>query len=78
MVFVGCLTQLTLFLEKNIFCFSQETMSAVLDIPQNQLSWVRLTQTVSDQHIFLLSKHGRRQHAEGAGGGKVIADATNQ
>ena len=53
-------------------------MSAVLDIPQNQLSWVRLTQAASDKHIFLLSKHGRRQHAEGAFGGKVIADATNQ
>ena len=55
MVFVGCLTQLTLFLENNMFCFSQERMSAVSDITQKPLSWARLTQAVSDMHIFLLS-----------------------
>ena len=53
-------------------------MSGVSDILQKPLSWARLAQAVSDMHIFLLSKHERRQHAEGACGVKVIADATYQ
>ena len=53
-------------------------MSDMSDIPQKPISWARLTQAMSDMHIILLSKHERRQHAEGACGGKVIADATDQ
>ena len=60
-VFVGCLTRLTLSQGKNIFVSFPKTMSDVSDIPQKPLSWARLTQAVSDMHIFLLSTHEHLQ-----------------
>ena len=33
---------------------------------------------MSDMHIFLLSDQGPRQHAEGACGGEVLANATQR
>ena len=77
MVFVGCLTHLTLFWGKNKICFSPNTMSDMSDIPQKPMSWARLTQAMSDMHIFRLSKHEHRQHAEGICGGMMIAGARN-
>ena len=76
--FCGMSDTANIFPWEEKMCFSLRSMSAVSDIPQKPLSWARLTQAMSDLHLFPFSKQEHRKHAECACGGKISADANNQ
>ena len=78
MFFVAHLTNLTLFLGKKQNVYFSKSVSAVSDIPQKPLSWARLTEAVSDMHIFPVPSQKHGNHAECVCCGKILADATNQ
>ena len=78
MFFVAHLTHLTLFLGKKQNVYFSKSVSAVSDIPQKPLSWARLTEAVSDMHIFPVPSQKHGNHAECVCCGKILADATNQ
>ena len=58
--------------------YSSKSVSAVSEKKKKKLSWARLTEAMSDMHIFQFPNHKHGNHAEYVCCGKIPADATNQ